>query len=137
MTEHSLEVPTLEAETVRLAQITVAAHATDPDDLVQLLDMLGIRVGAPATPPEPEPEPEPEPSQPAFRPPSEHVPVADLIGVVLRLKSAKGWSRREIAKRAEVNESTLANICAPSNPHKFVRKEMYIAVLRLAQEHSV
>ena len=124
----------LAEETIRLARLTIAAHATDAADCARLFDILGI--GTVTT--DSAPEPKPEPTGPAFRSdPEGHVPVADLVAVVERLKYAKDWSRREIAKRAGVNASTLIGTCGPSHPHKFVRKDMYLAVLRLAQEHGV
>ena len=124
----------IDAATMRKARRTVAAYANDADDCRLLFDILGIR---PSVAEEPS-QPEPEPAEPTNRPAGEeHVPVAHLIAVVERLKSAKGWGRREIAKRAGVNASTLTGVCAPSHPHEFVRKGMYIAVLRLAEENGV
>lgn len=133
MTEHQLEVPRLEAETVRLAQLTVAAHATDAADCVRLFDILGIQPTAPEIPAEPEPEPVEVTNR---ADPVEYVPVDQLQMVVERIRVAKGWGHREIARRAGVTVSTLVTSCAPSCKKKFVRRSMYTAVLHLAQELS-
>lgn len=141
ITEHSLEVPALEKETVRLARLTVAAHAADAEDCARLLDILGIRPvveAAAVAHPVSEKPPRPKlsttvPNRPVDEP---YVPVGHLHAVVDQVSLATGWSRREIARKAGLAEKALESICAPSNRRQFARESLYVAVSQLAERVS-
>lgn len=134
MTEHSLEVPRIDAATTVAARLTVARHAVDAADCAQLLDMLGLRASAVEALAEVD-EPEFDPTK--FRHEGEEfVPVADLRMLVERIRRDTGWGQNEIAKRAEVKASTVSSALAPASTRKVVRRDMYQAILRVAQELS-
>jgi hypothetical protein len=65
-----------------------------------------------------------------------YVPVADLRMVVERIKRDTDMSTSAIARRIEVNPKTLTSVLAPSMRNRRVKRGMYIAVLRLAEELS-
>jgi len=139
--ETDVDAGKIDPATAAAARRTVARLAARQDGTLaeqaamasELFDMLGIRGPVP----EVTAEPEPEPCEPMNRPKAEqHVSVEHLQMVVERIRMATGWSREEIARRAEISGSTLASACAPSSTRQFVRQSMYSAVVRLAEELS-
>lgn len=133
-TEQQLEAPRIDEETATAARRTVAAHALDAGDCVQLFDMLGIRPGGPVATVETDVA---EVDLTKFRHEGEEfVPVADLRMLFERIHRDTGMSQLGIARRAKVNPSTVASALAPASTRKVVRRDMYQAVLQLAQELS-
>lgn len=115
MTEHQLEVPILEAETIRLARLTVAAHAIDARDCARLLDILGLRQQQAAAP----------------------VPIGEVRAVVERIQGGSDLSIREIGEQAGLNTTSLCSALTPSKAQKHVRRHTLLAVQRLAEELGV
>lgn len=134
--QQSERVDPIDEETAQLARRTVAAHAIDAEDCVRLFDMLGIRPAGIADVAAVEADVA-EVDLTKFRHEGEEfVPVADLRMLFERIHRDTGMSQLGIARRAKVNPSTVASALAPASTRKVVRRDMYQAVLLLAQELS-
>lgn len=66
----------------------------------------------------------------------DYVPVADLRMVVDRIKRDTGMTVNAIARRIGVNVKSYASALSPSKRNRRVKREIYTATLRLAEELS-